>query len=174
MITSSWCMHPMARPARHCGRNIVLVKTAVNPLFAADKPASIPVHPAGRYRRNTVVGILAREHGLFGLHTLHRLDKVTSGLLLLGRNPKAASRCMKHATQAHARTHTHTGACVCVYVSVWVRACVRSALLLLGRSPLPPAGQPAVPRGVPSYVHAHHSRIFLTFFLFQYFTPSPS
>ncbi|KAI4336356.1 hypothetical protein L6164_014892 [Bauhinia variegata] len=53
------------------------------------KPASIPVHPCGQYRKNTVVGILQAEYGLAPLF-LHRLDRLVSGLLILARNaPKA-------------------------------------------------------------------------------------
>jgi len=59
-------------------------------LVVVNKPASIPVHPCGRYRHNTVVFILAKEHGLKNLRTIHRLDRLTSGLLLFGRNPKKA------------------------------------------------------------------------------------
>ena len=50
----------------------------------------LQVHPCGRYRHNTVVFILAKEHGLKNLRTIHRLDRLTSGLLLFGRNPKKA------------------------------------------------------------------------------------
>ncbi|KAG5896708.1 hypothetical protein JTB14_014584 [Gonioctena quinquepunctata] len=60
-----------------------------------DKPCSIPVHPCGRYRHNTVVFILAKEHNLKNLRTIHRLDRLTSGLLLFGRTPKKA-RQMEH------------------------------------------------------------------------------
>ncbi|XP_040565015.1 pseudouridylate synthase RPUSD2 isoform X3 [Lepeophtheirus salmonis] len=59
-------------------------------LVVVNKPASIPVHPCGRYRHNTVVFILAKEYGLKNLRTIHRLDRLTSGLLLFGRNPKKA------------------------------------------------------------------------------------
>ncbi|XP_071519411.1 pseudouridylate synthase RPUSD2-like [Panulirus ornatus] len=59
-------------------------------LVVVDKPASIPVHPCGRYRHNTVVFILAKEYNLKNLRTIHRLDRLTSGLLLFGRTPKKA------------------------------------------------------------------------------------
>ncbi|ODM99685.1 RNA pseudouridylate synthase domain-containing protein 2 [Orchesella cincta] len=59
-------------------------------LVVLDKPGSIPVHPCGRYRHNTVVFILAKEHQLKNLRTIHRLDRLTSGLLLFGRSPKKA------------------------------------------------------------------------------------
>ena len=42
-------------------------------LVVVDKPPSIPVHPCGRYRHNTVVFILAKEFGLKNLRTIHRL-----------------------------------------------------------------------------------------------------
>jgi RluA family pseudouridine synthase len=55
-----------------------------------DKPASVPVHPCGRYRHNTVLFILAKEDGLPGLHTVHRLDRLTSGVLLFARTAAKA------------------------------------------------------------------------------------
>lgn len=59
-------------------------------------PISIfQVHPCGRYRHNTVVFILAKEFNLKNLRTIHRLDRLTSGLLLFGRSPKKA-RQMEH------------------------------------------------------------------------------
>ncbi|XP_075213779.1 rluA pseudouridine synthase 2 [Lycorma delicatula] len=59
-------------------------------IVALDKPCSLPVHPCGRYRHNTVVFILAKEYHLRNLRTIHRLDRLTSGLLLFGRTPKKA------------------------------------------------------------------------------------
>nr|XP_014085618.1 RNA pseudouridylate synthase domain-containing protein 2 [Bactrocera oleae] len=59
-------------------------------IVVINKPASIPVHPCGRYRHNTVVFILAKEYNLKNLRTIHRLDRLTSGLLLFGRTPKKA------------------------------------------------------------------------------------
>ncbi|KAH1126299.1 RNA pseudouridine synthase 7 [Glycine soja] len=54
------------------------------------KPASVPVHPCGQYRKNTVVGILQAEHGLTPLFPVHRLDRLVSGLLILARNAAKA------------------------------------------------------------------------------------
>ncbi|KAH8287904.1 hypothetical protein KR018_006963 [Drosophila ironensis] len=59
-------------------------------LVVVNKPPSIPVHPCGRYRHNTVVFILAKEHNLKNLRTIHRLDRLTSGLLLFGRTMEKA------------------------------------------------------------------------------------
>ncbi|XP_014899786.1 pseudouridylate synthase RPUSD2 isoform X1 [Poecilia latipinna] len=54
-------------------------------VLVVDKPASIPVHPCGRFRHNTVIFILGKEHGVSKLHTVHRLDRLTSGVLLFAR-----------------------------------------------------------------------------------------
>ncbi|XP_059117133.1 pseudouridylate synthase RPUSD2 [Peromyscus eremicus] len=50
-----------------------------------DKPSSIPVHPCGRFRHNTVIFILGKEHQLKELHPLHRLDRLTSGVLMFAK-----------------------------------------------------------------------------------------
>jgi len=70
-------------------------------VVVVNKPASIPVHPTGRYRHNTVLFILAKEYGLKNLYPVHRLDKLTSGLLLFARNPQRAEKIA-----AEIRTHT--------------------------------------------------------------------
>ncbi|XP_034667167.1 RNA pseudouridylate synthase domain-containing protein 2 isoform X1 [Drosophila subobscura] len=59
-------------------------------IVVVNKPASIPVHPCGRYRHNTVVFILAKSHNLKNLRTIHRLDRLTSGLLIFGRTSTKA------------------------------------------------------------------------------------
>jgi 23S rRNA pseudouridine1911/1915/1917 synthase len=57
-------------------------------LVAVDKPALIPVHPTARYHKSTVIMMLeaAREERLF---LAHRIDRETSGVLLLTRNAEA-------------------------------------------------------------------------------------
>ncbi|XP_013773914.1 RNA pseudouridylate synthase domain-containing protein 2-like isoform X2 [Limulus polyphemus] len=53
-------------------------------LVIIDKPPSIPVHPCGRYRHNSIAFILGKEYNLKNLNILHRLDRLTSGLLMFG------------------------------------------------------------------------------------------
>ncbi|CAG8541005.1 14406_t:CDS:2, partial [Acaulospora morrowiae] len=55
-----------------------------------DKPASIPVHPSGRYRHNTVIHILQKEHGFPALFPMNRLDRLTSGIMILALNKEKA------------------------------------------------------------------------------------
>lgn len=54
-------------------------------IVVLDKPSSIPVHPCGRYRHNTVVFLLGKEFGLTNLFTIHRIDRLTSGILMFAR-----------------------------------------------------------------------------------------
>ncbi|KAI5616819.1 RNA pseudouridylate synthase domain-containing protein 2, partial [Silurus asotus] len=61
-------------------------------VVVVDKPASLPVHPCGRYRHNTVIFILGKEKGLSGLHTVHRLDRLTSGILLFARTLETSKK----------------------------------------------------------------------------------
>eukprot|EP00126_Sphaerothecum_destruens_P010048 Sdes_comp20668_c1_seq1m16014 len=59
-------------------------------VVVVDKPSSIPVHPCGRYRHNSILFMLKREHGFKDLHVVHRLDRLTSGVLIFARTPQAA------------------------------------------------------------------------------------
>ncbi|XP_047987735.1 RNA pseudouridylate synthase domain-containing protein 2-like isoform X2 [Leguminivora glycinivorella] len=85
-------VHRHETPVLACPLRII---HADDELLVLDKPCSLPVHPCGRYRHNTVVFILAKEYNLKNLRTIHRLDRLTSGLLLFGRSPKKA-RQMEH------------------------------------------------------------------------------
>lgn len=61
------------------------------------KPAPMPVHPGGRYFKNSLIEIM-RAKGYGDLSVIHRLDSVTSGLLLLGKRShftRKASACFR-------------------------------------------------------------------------------
>jgi 23S rRNA pseudouridine1911/1915/1917 synthase len=65
-------------------------------LLAIDKPPLVPVHPTARYYRSTVVKRLeAAGHGS-NLRLSHRLDRETSGVLLITRTA-ASDRAVKAA-----------------------------------------------------------------------------
>lgn len=57
------------------------------------KPAPMPMHPGGRYNKNSLSRIL-EEHGYQNLRIVHRLDSVTSGLVLFARNKDFAQKAM--------------------------------------------------------------------------------
>lgn len=59
-------------------------------LLVIDKPAGIPVHGAGRYHFNTIVEILKSGRPGFKPLPCNRLDRLTSGVMFLGKHPKAA------------------------------------------------------------------------------------
>ena len=66
-----------------------------NDLLVLNKPSSIPVHPSGRYHFNTLIHLLRLEHGFSDLFTIHRLDRLTSGIILVGLSSKASRRVSK-------------------------------------------------------------------------------
>jgi 23S rRNA pseudouridine1911/1915/1917 synthase len=67
--------------------------------FAISKPAGVPVHPTARYHRNTVVKLLAEARGAENFTLAHRLDRETSGVLLLAKS-READRGIKKQLEA--------------------------------------------------------------------------
>ncbi|KAJ5690555.1 hypothetical protein N7462_004947 [Penicillium macrosclerotiorum] len=62
-------------------------------LIVIDKPAGVPVHSAGRYHYNSVVEILRAERGSGWLpRPCNRLDRLTSGIMFIGKHPKGAEK----------------------------------------------------------------------------------
>jgi len=55
--------------------------------LVADKPDFLPVMPAGRFVRETLLARLARQTGLEALAPLHRIDRATAGLVLFSVDP---------------------------------------------------------------------------------------
>lgn len=62
-----------------------------NDMIVINKPAGVPVHPAGRYNYNSVVEIMRHERGN-GWNPLpcNRLDRLTSGVMFVAKHAKAA------------------------------------------------------------------------------------
>lgn len=61
-------------------------------LVVVRKPAPLPMHPCGRFSRNTLISILERVYSPHKLFLIHRLDANTSGLVVFGRDKRAANR----------------------------------------------------------------------------------
>ncbi len=55
--------------------------------IAVNKPGNLPCHPAGRYFDNTLWALLKRDHAIPEPLLINRLDRETSGLCLVARNP---------------------------------------------------------------------------------------
>lgn len=64
-------------------------------LLVADKPHFLPVVPAGRFVEETLLARLVRRTGNTALAPLHRIDRLTAGLVLFSTNP--ASRAAYQA-----------------------------------------------------------------------------
>lgn len=60
-------------------------------MVVINKPAGLPVHPAGRYNYNSIVEVMRAERG-FGFKAMpcNRLDRLTSGVMFIAKNVKAA------------------------------------------------------------------------------------
>lgn len=56
-------------------------------LLVADKPHFLPVVPAGRFLRETLLARLRKRTGLEHLAPVHRIDRETAGLVLFSVNP---------------------------------------------------------------------------------------
>ncbi|GKY96110.1 hypothetical protein MPSEU_000571400 [Mayamaea pseudoterrestris] len=60
-------------------------------LLVVDKPPNMPIHPCGAYHKNTLVDILDTTRNTKH-YTIHRLDRLTSGLVLVGKTSEAARK----------------------------------------------------------------------------------
>lgn len=63
-------------------------------LLVVCKPASIPMHPSGRYRHNTLTALLQHRHpDLFPtnhISCVNRLDRLVSGIVIISRSAEKA------------------------------------------------------------------------------------
>lgn len=55
-------------------------------LVVVDKPPHLPVTPGGGWVRNCLLHLLSRARGDHSLAPLHRIDRLTSGLVVFSRN----------------------------------------------------------------------------------------
>jgi len=59
--------------------------------LAVDKPAGIVVHPVNSIKENSLIRMLRRQEGALELRLTHRLDRETSGVLVVAEHAEAAS-----------------------------------------------------------------------------------
>ncbi|ROR34705.1 23S rRNA pseudouridine(1911/1915/1917) synthase RluD [Inmirania thermothiophila] len=126
-------------------------------LIVLDKPAGLVVHPAAGNPRGTLVNaLLAHDPALAVLPRaglVHRLDKDTSGLLLVARTPEAHTRLVR-AMQARAIART--------YLAV-VNGVVTAGGTVdapVGRHPVDRKRMAVVPAGRPAVTHYRVRRRF--------------
>lgn len=62
-------------------------------VLVVNKPAGLPIHPTARYHHNTLVEQLKKRFGAeYRADPAHRLDRETSGLLLVARSSESGSK----------------------------------------------------------------------------------
>lgn len=75
--------------------NNIPIIFSTSDMLVINKPGSIPVHPTGRYRYNSLIELLKVQYPTLQdqLHTLNpinRLDRLTSGVCIFATTPKKA------------------------------------------------------------------------------------
>ncbi len=60
--------------------------------IAVNKPGDLPIHSAGRYRKNNLTDLLEEDPRFEKIYTIHRLDRETSGVVVFGKDSEAASK----------------------------------------------------------------------------------
>jgi 23S rRNA pseudouridine1911/1915/1917 synthase len=60
-------------------------------LLGINKPGNLPVHPAGVFYHNTLLSLLQKQYRE-KLHLLHRLDRETSGVVVLAKDAAVATQ----------------------------------------------------------------------------------
>jgi len=61
-------------------------------VLAISKPSYMATHPSGKHLFNCATVFFEEKYG-HTMHSIHRIDRETSGLLLLAKNPAAANLC---------------------------------------------------------------------------------
>lgn len=90
--------HP-ARPEPPCPRTFsVLYRDPL--MMVIDKPAGLPVHTSAKFYFNTLTRVLRERYPDENVQICHRLDRETSGCLVLARGREPAAR-LKGAFAAH-------------------------------------------------------------------------
>ncbi len=82
-------------------------------IIVVHKPAPLPMHPSGRFNRNTLTSILAEVYHPYNPRPIHRLDANTSGIVLFGRTRHFAQQLQSQFERGKvqkrylARVHGH-------------------------------------------------------------------
>ena len=83
--------HTMHRHEPPCTAKPIGIVHEDSDMIVIDKPAGLPVHPAGRYNYNSIIEIMRADRG-YSWNPLpcNRLDRLTSGVMFIGKHRQAA------------------------------------------------------------------------------------
>ena len=62
-------------------------------LLLVNKPGNLPMHPAGKFFNHTLWALLKKKYE--SIHFINRIDRETSGLVLVALDPKTAAKLAK-------------------------------------------------------------------------------
>ncbi len=97
-------LHP-ARPEPPCPRTFEVIYRDEQ-MMVIDKPAGLPVHVSAKFYFNTLTRVLSERYPDEKLQICHRLDRETSGVMVIARNKQAAAR-LKGQFQRHTVRKTY-------------------------------------------------------------------
>lgn len=81
---------------------LVLHKDEARQFIVISKPGSVPVHATGRYFKHTVLELLKSDHGITA-YSVNRLDRLTSGLMILATTGKASTGLAQEFIKGHVK-----------------------------------------------------------------------
>lgn len=83
--------HTLHRHEPPCTAQPIGIVHEDDDMIVINKPAGMPVHPAGRYNFNSIIEIMRADRG-YGWNPLpcNRLDRLTSGIMFIGKHKQAA------------------------------------------------------------------------------------
>jgi tRNA pseudouridine synthase 9 len=83
--------HTLHRHEPPCTSQPIGIVHEDDDLIVINKPAGMPVHPAGRYNFNSIIEIMRADRG-YSWNPLpcNRLDRLTSGIMFIGKHKQAA------------------------------------------------------------------------------------
>ena len=87
-MASQRSFDPLNRIVLHFIRDVIII-AKTDEFVVVDKPSTMVVHPTGSSRYNSLQTILELRFNR-KLYTIHRLDRVTSGICLFAKSPEAA------------------------------------------------------------------------------------
>lgn len=83
--------HTLHRHEPPCTAQPIGIVHEDDDMIVINKPAGMPVHPAGRYNFNSIIEIMRADRG-YSWNPLpcNRLDRLTSGIMFIGKHKQAA------------------------------------------------------------------------------------
>ncbi len=87
---------PVAEPPVNIDYSIIFEDENI---FVVNKPPNLPCHPAGPFFANTLWAMLRQQLNLDKIEFVNRLDRETSGLVLLAKTAMAARECRRQFEQ---------------------------------------------------------------------------